>query len=220
MKEFITEIKQRGLARTNRYRVVIDLPSNDTNTKRLLTTFCETASLPSVSLSTSPVSIYTERREMPYERVYDTLTLSFYVDSSLKIKSVFDDWMDRIVNPSNLTIGYYKDYVRPIYIYVENVDESSPYVVTINEAYPKSMSAVQLDASAKDIMKLSVTFQYRNWASFNTTVPPKTFTTITPASDPISVTTGSGNLDIGLTQLQVEYGINPDGSSDNGNDYE
>jgi hypothetical protein len=38
-------------------------------------------------------------------------------------------------------------------------------MVTLKEAYPKSIQAVQLDANGKDIMRLTVTIVYKYWES-------------------------------------------------------
>ena len=167
--EFLGEVKNRGLARTNRYDVVIPLPvitSNDTS--RVANLFCDAVSLPGMSVSTQPQRFYGEVREMPYERTFEPVTMSFYVDSGFEVKTAFDEWINLIVDPTTRAMGYYNDYVRPVEIFVRNVDDSAPYKITLHEAYPKSINTIQLDTASRDIMKVTLTMQYKYWTSATT----------------------------------------------------
>lgn len=162
LSQFISEVKIRGMARNNRYLVEIPLNGEGSQIAAL---FCESVSLPGLSVATTPQRIYGEQHEIPYERMFDPVTFTFYVDSGMIIKKAFDDWMSQIINPLTRAQAYYKDYIRNITIKVYNVDDSVPYMVTLKEAYPKSIQAVQLDANGKDIMRLTVTIVYKYWES-------------------------------------------------------
>jgi hypothetical protein len=75
-----------------------------------------------------------------------------------------------IIDPNTRTIGYYKDYTRDINIHIETVDGERAMTVTLFEAYPKTVGSIQMDASARDIIRLNVTWQYKYWTSYNTGV--------------------------------------------------
>ena len=162
LTDFIAKVKQ-GMARNNRYLVTIPLGYG--NASEIASLFCESVSLPGLSVATTPHRIYGEQREVPYERMFDPVTFTFYVDSGLIIKKAFDDWMAQIIDPLTRTQAYYNDYIRDVTIEVYNVDDTVPYAVTLYKAYPKSVQAVQLDANGKDIMKLTVTLVYKYWES-------------------------------------------------------
>lgn len=159
--DFITQVKTRGLARTNRYEVIIPLPGSDE--QNLARLFCEQATLPGMSLATTPSRFYGDTREMPYERLFDAVSMTFYVDSEMKLKSAFDDWMANIVNPVTRTIQYYRDYVRPVYITVLDVSEQPVHMLTLHEAYPKAIQSVNLEGGGKEVMRITINMQYKYW---------------------------------------------------------
>lgn len=177
------------MARTNRYEVEFSgFPGNtlSSNSKRLLRLFCEGTQLPGISYGTTPSRTFGEERQFPYERIYENIMLTFYVDGDMRIKTIFDNWFAAIVDPETRTFNYYKNYIADLTIGVVSVQpeetlinngvvvaevDSIPYRVTLHEAYPKSMTPIMLEASSKDVMRLSVVFQYRWWTSSNSTTP-------------------------------------------------
>lgn len=167
IQDFISQIKTRGLARTNRYEVKIPFPQLDPKNEmqRVASLFCDAINLPGAALSTTPMKTYGEVREMPYEKIYDPVTMSFYVDSGLEIKRAFETWMELIFNTNTRAIGYYNNYVRNVDIYVKNVDGTTPYKITLHEAYPKAINSVQLDTNGREVMKMTLTMQYKYWTS-------------------------------------------------------
>lgn len=198
INQFINEVKNRGLARVNRYEVVIVFPTAP-GTVRVANLFCDAVTLPGANISTTPARVFGETREMPYEKIYDPVTMSFYIDSDLEIKKAFEEWMEMIFNTKTRTLGYYRDYTRPVEIYVKGLSDESPYKLTLHEAYPKTINSIQLDANGKEVMKMTLTMQYKYWVSTATDAFP------TPqlgdfsmnswnntGQDPMGVYTGSG----------------------------
>lgn len=168
---FISEVKNKGLARNNRYSVKIYSPAalrlyspNDVSTFNLM---CDSVQLPGMSYSTNPNRTYGESREVPYERLFDNITLSFYVDTDMKIKEFFDDWQRNIMDPTTRMFNYYNEYISEMDITVDNLEDKEIYAIKLYECYPKTIGQIQLDYAAKDIMKLSVTFAYKYWNSLN-----------------------------------------------------
>lgn len=163
-KDFIAEIKTKGLARTNRFTVDFTPPkAMPENTKRMLL-FCEKASLPGINFATTANRSFGETREVVYDRMFDPITLTFHVDRKMTVKEIFDNWSQYIVDPSTRTVGWYNNYVTSMSIRVQDVEDNVTYLVQLNEAYPKTISAVSLDAgNNNDTMRLDVTFQYKWW---------------------------------------------------------
>lgn len=166
VKNFISEIKSQGLARTNRFAVLFTPPANvnPANLRKTLL-FCDQAVLPGVNFSTIQNRSYGEVREVPYEKLFDTAQLTFHVDKEMQVKALFDAWIGSIQNPVTRTFNYYNDYVTNMNIEVQDLVEKTRYEMTLYECYPKTISAISLDNSAKDTMKLTVTFQYKYWTS-------------------------------------------------------
>jgi hypothetical protein len=150
---------QKGLARTNRFFVVMPSDTPD----KMIGMFCENAQLPGSTLLTTPSKVFGESREVAYERQYEPINMSFYVDADFKVKEYFDKWHDSVIDPHTRAGNYYENYVKPIEIWVHNTQDKRTYAVALTECYPKSVSAVQLDYGSKELMKLQVVMQYRNW---------------------------------------------------------
>jgi hypothetical protein len=170
LNDFIGQVKS-GLANNNHYDIVIKKPkvvtsnlfNNETMQKILL--FCDQTQLPGINISTTPIRHYGEAREMPYERLFDPVNLSFYVDREMKVKLFFDEWIQNIQNSYSRTFNYYKEYITDIDIITYDRGNLPQYKVTLYEAYPKTVSAIQLDYANRDVMKVAVTMQYKYWRS-------------------------------------------------------
>lgn len=170
LNEFITQIKKGGLQKPSKYEVLVGRPPIMLDAKyqnsedwRMMMLFCEQANLPGITYTTTQSRTFGEFREMPYERIFDPLQLSFYCDSKMWIKSFFDGWLNSIQDGKSRVFNYYDRYTSTITINtLDNADEKT-YGIQLFECYPKSVSAVQLDYNSKDVMRLQVTMQYRHW---------------------------------------------------------
>lgn len=156
LNTFVTAIKQKSLARQNRFTVSISK-----STDNLVELFCEQALLPSLSFSSQPTRTYGEQREVIYDRNFESISLTFLVDRQMKVKDYFDKWTNEMIDPYSRIVGFYDSYVRDISIITQDTKDNNTYIVVLREAYPKTISAVQLDHNSKDVMKLQVTFNYK-----------------------------------------------------------
>ena len=167
INQFIAEVKTGALARTNRFGVEFTPPGsiNPGNLQKILL-FCDTVQLPGINYSTVQNRTFGEFREVPYEKLYEPINLTFYVDNDMKVKQLFDDWMSLISNPMTRTYGYYNTYIaKKFIIEVQDINDKTRYQVELFEAYPKNMNAVSLDNASKDVMKLTVNMQYKYWVA-------------------------------------------------------
>lgn len=160
LDKFIANVKSGGLARTNRYSVFFTPPIQEEEVEQVLL-YCDQVQLPSLNFSTIQNRTFGEFREVPYEKLFGDISMSFYVDTDMKVKSVFDKWMTIIQDPITRTFNYYNDYTCDMMISVQDLNFNTTYIVYLFECYPKTMGAVQLDYSSKDVMKLSITMQYK-----------------------------------------------------------
>jgi hypothetical protein len=214
INDFIAQVKTNGMARTNRYAVNVNLPFQfDNYTLRAALLFCDQIQLPGINYNTSDTRTYGEVRKAPYEKLYEDINMSFYVDKDMQVKNLFDQWQAQIMDPVTRQFNYYDNYVTDIDIYVQDTFDNTTYMVSLYEAYPKSIGAVQLDYAAKDIMKLSVNFAYKwyqtypqitqsNTATYqvhNNTFPVNPYANVTSNGDPIqsSFTSRLSNFAIG-----------------------
>lgn len=169
LSTFISEIKKTGLSRNNRYKVTLTPPySVSSDSLQTILLYCDQAQLPGITLSTSQNRSFGEFREVPYEKLFDNCQLSFMVDTKLSVKRLFDDWVSSIQSPVSRKFNYYKNYTTDLKIEVQDLMEMTRYNVTLYECYPKTVSSIQLDYASKDIMKVTVTMQYKHWMSSST----------------------------------------------------
>ena len=165
INQFISEVKTGALARTNRFGVEFTPPAgiNPGNLRKILL-FCDTVQLPGINYSTVQNRTFGEFREVPYEKLYEPINLTFYVDNDMQVKKMFDDWMSLISNPETRTYSYYNSYIAPKFVIeVQDINDKTRYQVELFEAYPKNLNSVNLDNASKDVMKLTVNMQYKYW---------------------------------------------------------
>ena len=173
LTNFIASIKTDGLIRTNRYSVTLTPPKSvgDIGDMRKMLLYCSDVQLPGVNISTAPVRTFGELREAPYEKLFDNLNMTFYVDNNMFVKAFFDRWINCIQNPQSRTFEYYNNYITNIKIEVEDMKDRKRYEVELYECYPKGVSPIQLSYESKEIMKLQVSMNYKNWISRPYNVP-------------------------------------------------
>jgi hypothetical protein len=166
LNNFISEIKQNALARSNRYAVLFTPPAGvDPSALQRVLLFCDQVQLPGVNYSTIQNRTFGEFREVPYEKLFDNVNMSFYVDNDMQVKHLFDNWIDSIQDPITRTFNYYNKYTSNMVIEVQDINDKTRYQVTLWECYPKNLGAIQLDYASKDVMKMTVTMQYKYWTS-------------------------------------------------------
>jgi hypothetical protein len=174
LNEFISAIKVSGLAKPSKFEVTIAKPKvlKDTQYKedsnwRTMLLYCEQASLPGLSYTSTQSRTFGEYREIPYERIFDPLQLTFYCDRDMWIKGFFDSWASNIQNTKTRTFSYYKDYTVDMTVVTLDSENNRTYGVKLFECYPKQISAIQLSYEAKDVMRLQVQMQYRYYEILN-----------------------------------------------------
>jgi hypothetical protein len=169
ISNFISEVNIRGLARPSRFEVFILPPPGLgalTGSGRFVSLMCESASLPAMSISTKPFRIYGASYQRPVSSEFngDGITLSFYIDNQMEVKSFFDAWMFKVVNPNSFNVSYQKEYVSQIKIAQLDEQNTETYSVYLEDAFPRAVNMLDLNMGATNqVHKLNVTFAYRRW---------------------------------------------------------
>ena len=169
ISNFISEVNSRGLARPSRFEVFILPPPGLgalTGSGRFVSLMCESASLPAMSISTKPFRIYGASYQRPVSSEFngDGITLSFYIDNQMEVKSFFDAWMFKVVNPNSFNVSYQKEYVSQIKIAQLDEQNNETYSVYLEDAFPRAVNMLDLNMGATNqVHKLNVTFAYRRW---------------------------------------------------------
>lgn len=169
LNEFISQVKSEGLMTTNRYSVEFNLPSKIglfPGLQRILL-HSESIILPGINISTQPSRSFGEVREMPYEKTFEPVQMTFLVDNSMAVKMLFDTWISNSMqNMTTRKFNYYKEYTTDMHINVFDKTDLQRYKVSLYECYPKNLASIQLDNNAKgEPMRVIVSMTYRHWDS-------------------------------------------------------
>lgn len=145
LQNFISEVKTAGLAKSNRYMVIIDLPRGliangqpsqlvgdiiqstvgrssiytrffPNQGNYLASLYCEATALPASNIDTKIHKVYGPGREMPYGRSYTPVGMTFYLDQNYAIKDFFERWQSIIYNEDTSHMNYYNEYVSNVHI--------------------------------------------------------------------------------------------------------
>ena len=166
LSEFINAVKSEGIAKTNRYKIAFTKPkilNQNNELQRKLHMFCCQTQLPGVNISTFQSRTFGETREIPYERLFDNVNFTFYVDRQMLIKTFFDSWVNGIQDTRTRAFNFYNDYITNITITVEDSEGNTMYGVTLFECYPKTVAPISLGYDQKDAMQIQVSMNYKYW---------------------------------------------------------
>ena len=134
---------------------------------------CESVSIPGHVMATKEHKTYGLKREYAYEKLYDTVEMSFYMSDKMHEFNFFNAWLNSMYD--NGRVSYYDDYKGTIEIFQlsgnvgrtsdPNDDEDLTVMMSVKliDAYPKVISPLPLGhALANEIQKMSVTITYRD----------------------------------------------------------
>ena len=156
-----------GLARTNRFRIVIPNPFASDGGKAL-DILCESCSLPGRQINTVDYSPWRNENKIPIGYTDEDVTCVFHLTNDYYVKDVFDRWLNKIVNPDSYLIEYSATYTSTIDIYQLDEKHKDVYNVKLLEAWPVGVNSVELNNSDENnTQKVTVVFTYKTWTSEN-----------------------------------------------------
>lgn len=162
IQQFVALIsKKGGVAKKNRFRINISIPSYSSGDISLL---CESISFPGKTIQSFDFSSYRNPIKIPTGFTNEDVTAVFHLTNDYYIKDLFDKWLNSIVNTEDYFIAYDKQFKTTVEIFQLNEKDQVVYGVELLDAYPISMSAVELDNSQTNAtQKLTVDFTYNYW---------------------------------------------------------
>lgn len=169
LDEFKNEALSRDMARPNLFEVIVTPPVGFLrNDSRLVSLFCDSASLPSQNLVTKRNIVYGQS----YPRITgvdygERVSLTFFLDADMVVKRFFEDWLDLGVNRSTQNVSYQNNYVGGLdVIQLKSKDHVESYRTIFEDAFPIGMQLLSLDNNqSNSIHRLEVFFEYRRWFS-------------------------------------------------------
>ena len=110
-----------GLARNNRFEVLIPTPAGLANRKidaDLSSLYVEQASVPLLNIFSKSFKIFGPSYQRPISSEYggEGLPITFHVDRNMRVRRFFEDWMHLVINPNRFTVSYQEQYLSLIHI--------------------------------------------------------------------------------------------------------
>jgi len=192
LANFQAQVKSRGLARSNRFEVLIKPPriggSVNSENSRLVSLFAEISNFPPLNLSVRPLKIASgpsEQRPIGSEYGGDGISMTFHVDREMKVKKFFDDWMETIIDRDSFEVRFQEDYRSEITINQLDERDQITYGVDLLEAFPRSMNLMDLNqASQNQTHRLNIIFAYRLWRRTDLSARKKGIPLVSPSIVP------------------------------------
>lgn len=168
--QFVSVIKRNSVAKASHYIANIVPPTylaQDTSVVESLPFYVEQTSIPEFALATHTVKDNGLNREVVYDKMYGTVTLTMYSDQNMTIKHFFDMWTKAPVANTGGVFLYPKSYTADS-MTLYNLDNAKnvTYVTVLNNIYPKIVDDVQLSAESKGPLSFRVQFTYESWDSY------------------------------------------------------
>ena len=115
------------------------LNNNDDMTLRV-----QSVTMPGKNITTTPNdNAYGPSYEMANGISYaEEIEVTFILDQDHRIREWFNDWQDKIVDPSNYDLSYYDQYIGEMRIYQLDQNEQAASAVQVHEVYPKSVGPI------------------------------------------------------------------------------
>jgi hypothetical protein len=181
--------KRGGLARTNRFVVIMTPPDssflntdweglasqalagnlgfNDlVNDPRDIAMLCESCSFPGRQLNSIEYELdgFRNQIKVPYTYSNEDITMTFHLTNDYYIKKVMDKWIGSVIDEKNHSLHYRNEYSKDLIIQQLNQKNQPIYGLKFENAFPLSINSVELsNASSDTTQKVQVTFTYDSY---------------------------------------------------------
>ena len=189
--------KARGFARPSQYAVQLNFPPRLHDLQRSfgeqMTLHCDSISMPGHDLQTQSIQYGSEPAiDMVTSHGYEGLIqASFYLDTRLNEKRIFELWQEQACNTFTHKANYYDDYIGSMEIHqlsstgaltagiaglnvtfageglgriTGDSTEMTTYAIKALEVYPATVGDIEYSYdSGNQISKLSVGFAFKQW---------------------------------------------------------
>ena len=173
VSDFMSKLDNKGsYAKRNRFTVEITKPISMASTVQPSTIdfLVKTVSFPARSFgSTSYRRGGKFALEVPYEMTEEPIDITFLGTNDWAARAFWNDWIDHIQSVDSYNMSYYKDFIGTVKISVYNeteMDVGNPtHQVTLHEAWPKTIGAIELGWESAELVDFDVSIAYSWWTA-------------------------------------------------------
>lgn len=180
VQNMISSISKSGTAKASHFEVQITGVDGDENAMLYR---ADTAELPGRTIATADTRFgnYGPLVKVGYSAIYTDVTMSFICSEDLREKEYFERWHSAVLGTgafeassglsdfdgfgynSQFQVGYWDNYVGTINIRQYGAGGDLRSVHTLNQVYPIIIGSLPLNWNSDEVLRLSVTFAYRNY---------------------------------------------------------
>lgn len=147
---------------------------------RELNVLCKNAQIPGKQILTHDRRVGMIFEKVAYGYAVGDASLSFYMLNDYSVMTYFDEWKKSVIDEDNLTVGYKKDYARPVKIHqlrkpFVNINKNlgpvkvdiglgsgSVYSVELVDAFPTTIGQIDFSNELDGLVELTVQLSYTN----------------------------------------------------------
>lgn len=171
--EFLSNLRAEGVAKSSHFQVTIPsipgiLSTEFPNYSRLLAFRCEAAELPGRQLATQDNRIYGPIYKIPYQSLYQEVTLTFLETQDLFIRQFFEAWVDGVLESTTNLLNYFNTFTTDIMVtqYDVSVRAGEESLIPVAKwsllnAYPININQMPLAWSEDGFHRVSITLAYQ-----------------------------------------------------------
>ena len=173
--EFMARVDNLGgPAKSNKFSVEVTKPTTmrSSVTPDTINFLAKGVSLPGKSLATTD---YRHGGQfslvVPYETTMEPVTIKIMNTGNHAPRIFWNDWFNHIQNMTTYNMQYYEKFIGSVTISHyrdddENIEPSTAaYQVTLHEAYPKGMSAIEIGWESSEFQDFDIDIQYSWWTA-------------------------------------------------------
>ena len=161
-----------GYALPSRYEVIITSPGG--GNARKISMNCESIELPgrAVTKETNISQYGIQSEQVKGMSFAGAVGMSFYASSDLSERVFFEKWQEEMWDVGRWEVGYYKNYIKEVDIYILDQRDTRRFGIRLFEAYPEAIGPSSLSYGAGDIIKIPITMNYRYWQTLDINSQP------------------------------------------------
>jgi len=190
--EFMARVDNLGgPVKSNKFSVEVTPPTTmlSSITADTINFLAKSASLPGKALATTNYR-YGGKFDLvvPYETTQEPVTIKIMNTGNFAPRKFWNDWFNHIQNMTTYNMQYYEKFIGSVTIshYLDDEEAIDPskasYQVTLHEAYPKGMSAIEVGWDAAEFQDFDVDMQYSWWTASGEAPPTPSGPTYGPHS--------------------------------------
>ena len=173
--EFMARVDNLGgPVKSNKFSVEVTKPTSMRSSVReeSINFLAKSATLPGKSLATTNYR-YGGKFDLvvPYETTMEPVTIKIMNTGNHAPRIFWNDWFNHIQNMTTYNMQYYEKFIGSVTIshYLDDEEAIDPskasYQVTLHEAYPKGMSAIEVGWESAEFQDFDVDMQYSWWTA-------------------------------------------------------